>query len=379
MSKHKVIMGLVALGLLMGILLFLSWVSLSQKKLVAYDANSYGPDGLKALDLILKKSGYQVTLVHSLPVNHQSLLILVTTTRLSAKQQKTILTWVSAGGNVLELASSWPSLTRESDILDVTAGRPFQSDAANLNLSGLTYHISKNWVPVLDDPEQGFYEVGDQYFIYRSSYGSGSIINWNDIAGLTNRYLKTFPDNAAVLVTLLRSFYPSGRVSFYNMAFVSDNSDTDWRLSMVFSRYWIVCLLALMAIILLIWKLAARFGRPRPLILARGRPFDEFVYSMAGLFQQAKIYQMVLDNLWRDLLKAVAELTHMPVAAAPEQLIAGLNVHTGNHYRSLSDFCSYFDHPTKLSKEQFLTIALQLDAYRKELTEWRKSSQFVTK
>ena len=56
-------MGLVALGLLMGILLFLSWVSLSQKKLVAYDANSYGPDGLKALDLILKKSGYQVTLV----------------------------------------------------------------------------------------------------------------------------------------------------------------------------------------------------------------------------------------------------------------------------------------------------------------------------
>jgi hypothetical protein len=176
-----------------------------------------------------------------------------------------------------------------------------------------------------------------------------------------------------------------------------------------------------MAAGLLIWKLAARFGRPRPLILAKGRSLDEFVYSMAGLFQQAKIYQLVLENLWGDLIKLMAELTHLPVSAAPEQLIARMGSLTGADYHYLLEIRTDLDSQNrrsannnnsgslkklnsilnailcviswnyfigrmigasiggKVSKQRFLAIALKLDACRKELREWRKSNQFATR
>lgn len=383
MVKHKVITGLLVLGLLLGILLFLSWVSLSQKNLIAYDAASYGPDGLKAINLLLRQSGYQVATVSSLPAENNQLLVLTTTKELPARQEKIIIDWIAAGGTVIELTSSSPSLKVNSNSLTslaTTADQSFISDTANTYLVGLTYHLSQDQVTVITSPGQGFYGIDNRYFICRQPYGLGSIIYWNDISGLTNRYLKKYPDNAAVFVTLLRTFCPSRQVRFYNLAFMADNSKFSRRVGTVLSHYWGACLLFFMAIVLLIWKLAARFGRPRPLVLAQGRSYDEFVYSMAGLFQQAKIQQIVLDNLWRALLKIMAELTHLPISTAPDQLIARLHMLTGHYYEPILDLYPYLHHQTKcLPKQQFLMIALKLDAYRKELKEWRESSRFVAK
>jgi hypothetical protein len=117
MFKHKVITGLVVFILLLGTLLFLSWVSLSQKKLIAYDANNYGPEGLKALNLILEKNGYRVTSINGLPTNKQPILFIITTTRLPEKQKKIIMDWVYDGGTVFELTSQWPSLAVQSNSL----------------------------------------------------------------------------------------------------------------------------------------------------------------------------------------------------------------------------------------------------------------------
>jgi hypothetical protein len=381
MFKHKVTLSLLTFGLVLGILLFLSWVSLSQQKLIAYDTKSYDPYGLKAVGLLLQKSGYSVIPINRLPADHQQLVVIVTTAKLPVMLERKLLHWIASGGTLIELTSAQPSLNRYSHHfahLNTKGNQQFTTEYQPL--AGLTYHIKNDWVTTAINPEQGFYGSGNQYFIYRQSIGSGSLISWNDIEGLTNRHLKMHPDNAVIFATLIQAFASSHQVGFYNLAFITDESSFNPQTGEFLSHYYGAGLLFFIGIILLIWKLAARFGRPRPLILAQGRSYDEFVYSMANLFQQAKIQQMVLDNLWRDLLKIIAALTQLPVDTAPDLLIARLNMITGRHYDPILSLYPQGNRLAKnLPKQQFLMVALKLDAYRKELKEWRKSSHFVTR
>jgi hypothetical protein len=382
MFKHKISISLLVLGLTFSILLFFSWVSLKEQKLIAYDVNSYGPDGLKAAYQLLQKSGYTLKTIHILPLDHQQMIILITT-ELSTKQEKELLDWVEAGGTIMELNPSQPSLrVNEHPLtrLTTTANQAFTSNSANRTFDDLIYHLQKTQVMAMVQPVQGFYGVSPHYFIYRQSYGAGNLITWNDVDGLTNRYLKRYPDNAVVLASLIRAFCPSSQVSFYNLAFMTSTPKTSWRTGTLLNHYWGGSLLFGIALFLLIWKLAARFGRPRPLILAQGRSYDEFVYSMASLFQQAKIQQMVLDNLWCDLVRMISELTHLPMTTPPNQLINRLNLLTGQHYEPILELnYSLSQHQKNIPKQQFLMIAVKLDAYRKELLEWKKSNQFVNK
>ncbi|HBF35953.1 MAG TPA: hypothetical protein DDW50_01375, partial [Firmicutes bacterium] len=291
MAKHKVVIGILILVFILGILLFLSWVSLSERKFVAYDTGSYRPDGLKALNLLMLKSGYRVSTIDKIPDHHQKLLILIST-GLSSRQQRKILDWVNAGGTIVELNSAEPGLEVDKyhlSRLNSKAGRACQAYQPTGWPATLRYHLSGGWVTVKTDPEQGFYGVGHRYFIYRQSYGAGQLVIWNDLGGLTNRFLKYYPDNAAIFVSLIREFSSLSGIDFYNLAFQDDNISTaGWKPARAFNHYWGGGLLLGLGIILLVWKLAARFGRPRPLNLVRGRSYDEFVYSMAGLFQQAK-------------------------------------------------------------------------------------------
>jgi hypothetical protein len=380
MFKHKVTVSLLFLGLGLGILLFLSWVSLSQQKIIAYDTNSYGPYGLKAVSLLLQKTGYSVTPINRVPVDHQQLIVLVTTTALPVNQEKKLFQWMADGGTLIELTSARPSLHLNAHrlILLNTAGN--QTFTTNYpSLAGLRYHLQNDWVTTIMNPQQGFYGKDHHYFIYRQSVGLGSLIAWNDLEGLTNRQVKIFPDNAVILATLIQTFAATHQVSFYNLAFITSDSQFPGGTGELLNHYAGACLLGMIGIMLLIWKLAARFGRPRPLILAQGRSYDEFVYSMANLFQQAKIQQIVLDNLWRDLLKIMVELTQLPVDTAPDLLIARLNRITGHHYDPMLALYPQGNRQGKnFPKQQFLRTALQLDAYRKELTEWKKSNHFVT-
>ncbi|HBF36625.1 MAG TPA: hypothetical protein DDW50_04825, partial [Firmicutes bacterium] len=100
----------------------------------------------------------------------------------------------------------------------------------------------------------------------------------------------------------------------------------------------------------------------------------------AGLFQQAKVEQFVLDNLWHDLLRIMAELIHLPVDTPPEQLIFAVNRLTGKEYQPILKLYSASGGLSqKLSLKQFLMIASKLDAYRKEFLAWKKSSPFVNR
>ncbi len=396
MLRNKYFICILALILILCVLLFLSWVALSEKKFDVYAPDSYSPEGLKAIHLLLARSGRHVSVANKLPESRRDLLIVITTNSGRGdgptEHQKRLLDWVRRGGTILELSAGFPSILvtgSKLSLLNIQTGRTFHPNRQSAFLpDNLKYHPNKTQIAVMKHPEEGFYGAGDRFFIYRQSFGAGQLIFWNDVDGLTNHFLKRHPDNAVIFAAIVREFSPSGGIDFYNLAFKAEHFKAIQRPKIIFNHFWVGGLLLILTVVIAIWKSAARFGRPRPLALARGRSYDEFVYSLAGLFEQAGIRRFVLDNLWRDLIKTMADLAHLPVDAPPEQLILAMNRLSGKEYGPLlklhSSFSDLFDKPergvrTKLSPKQFLAIASQLDEYRKEFRAWKKSNPFAAK
>jgi hypothetical protein len=144
----------------------------------------------------------------------------------------------------------------------------------------------------------------------------------------------------------------------------------------LFSRYWGAGLLIITAIVLLLWKTAARFGRARPWILATGRSADEFIYSMACLFQQAGIKNIVLDNLWHSLVVTMSDITGLPADTPVPDFIPRLTALTGRDYQPIIELYrqGLIHQDQKYVKIHLWEVARALDEYRKELTEWKRSS-----
>lgn len=397
MLRNKYFVCILGLVLILCVLLFLSWVALSEKKFDVYAPESYSPEGLKAIHLLLAKSGYHVSIIEKVPESRRNLLVVITTNAWRGDgptgQWKPLLDWVRRGGTIMELSAGFPSIQvtgKKLSLLNIQTGRNFYPNGRLVPLlDNLKYHPNKTQIAVMKHPEQGFYGAGNRFFIYRQSYGAGQLIFWNDVDGLTNHFLKLHPDNGVIFAAIIREFSSSGGIDFYNLAFKVEHFKTIQRPTMTFNHFWVGGLLLILTVVIVIWKLAARFGRPRPLTLVRGRSYDEFVYSLAGLFEQAGIRKFVLDNLWRDLMKTMADLTRLPMDAPPEQLIMAMNRLSGKEYGPLmklhSSFSDLSDKPEwgvgkkKLSSKQFLVIASQLDEYRKEFRAWKKSNPFAVK
>ncbi len=378
MGKHKIIISLILLAIILGILLFLDWISLSQQKLTVYNPDSYGPYGLKALCLSLEKSNYRFTLSENLPNDRNQLVILRTNSQISKKLKKHILNWVKSGGAIVELAQNTPNLIPDASGLQLSSllkskKTTFTSKA--YCLGNLSYYLSNKTTNIIRHPKQGFYGAKEGYFIAAQKYGLGSILYWNDLDGLTNQAITKHPDNVVILITLLKNLYPTVKeISILQLPPPPLQPLENFNLAPMLNRYWGASLLFGLGIILLLWKVAVRFGRIVPLSFTPGRSYQEFVVSMAGLFQQANIQKLVLENLYQELWKLVTEITGSLPDAPITGTISSLNIITGGNYQDISEISIKIANLTKkIPKQEFLKICAKLDVYRKELIEWKKS------
>jgi len=256
----------------------------------------------------------------------------------------------------------------------------------------LNYHPGGALIYSTTRPVQGLMAKGGKFFIYIDHYGAGRIIHWNDPDGLTNIHLRKFPDNAVLFILLMQEYAIPPRIVFCNDLLLPDNHSA--YSGMHREKYWLGAFLLLAGAGLLLGKLTVRFGRPRPLSLAKGHSADEFVYSMAALFQQADLKEIVLDNLYQSLRQKIIKITGL----TSESDWAALNDHlialTGKEFAqkvilAMELYQKYFDikyqdikyqdikyqdikyQRQKISRTKFLELANQLDLYRKELSEWK--------
>lgn len=376
-KKWILILGLGAACLIL--MIFLFWVSWTQSQLTSYEFDNYRPYGLKALQLLLKKEGYQTAKIEGPDHDYQKIIIIPSRGPLNISLTKKILAWVKAGGTLFELAESDPSLQTdfEQEVWQKTFGANYEQKKITPDggidwLEGLNYHPGSEFVSTVDQPQQGFFSIKGGYFIYLEEWGAGRIIHWNDFKGLTNIRLKKYPDNAVIFAMLVQEYAKSNRVGLMEISSETEILPPRPNPLTQLNRFWAGSFLVFMGIVLFLWKISARFGRPRPLVLAKGRSADEFIDSMAALFQQAGGRAVIADNLLTCLNEIIGSITGLPPGNAPEIMSLRLSALTGKDYQELFVLCAKIKNP-RLSRREFLRIAICLDIYRKELLEWRKS------
>jgi len=372
MKKQKINPYLFWSAIFFGVLLIIFLIANSQPKPVLYDAENYHPYGLKALNLFFEKIGLRVNQPQPLEKTPAQILIVPTTNDFSVQSRQKLMQWVKAGGVVLELAEDLPQLNLKST-----------KTLKYLKLQQKTYCLKINDQKLVYTPK-GKNLFGNPYthntflidqaaFVYASYYGKGTILSWNDPQGLTNIHLKKHPENAVILALILKQITKHQQISFYSIVDQIKPVRT-FNTKFLWNQIWQGVTLCLLLFSLIAWKLSIRFGRPRPLDLIPGRSAEEFITSLASLWQRAGIYPLVLENLWQALFNKAAELTSLPSNTDPSLLFAKVHALTGQDLRVL--IRAWESKEIINTRANFLETARILDFYRREFTLWKKSKHF---
>ncbi len=372
------------------IIIFWSWAYQNEKALSLYDPNSDHPFGLKALHLLLQETGWSYQTTTSFPPDLQKPLVLLSTTLLSPEDQQQLLEWVQKGGTVLEVALNYPNLeipappndqNKEKSFLHSVHLTKYAYTSKVFPFQELVYHLNNetaatNSFFLAPNPTQGFYGTKQGYFIYVHNYGAGILIGFNNLSGLTNKHLHQHPDNSVVFLMLLKKYFPTQEFLIYQ---TSNNpaGPAVQQSANYYEQYFLGAGILLIGLGLLLWQSTRRFGRKRPLINAQSPVANEFVFSLAYLFQTADARNLVLTNLWEALLEMITKITDQTRHTPLEIIIMRLNQLTGKDYRRLIMLQETLNHPQyrKGSKKQFLELVRELDNYREELAKWKKSNQ----
>ncbi len=372
MKQKKINLYLFWSALFLGIPLLIFWIGTAQPRPIFYNANNYHPDGLKALNLFLTKAGFTVNHSQINTKTTAQILIVPTTNDLSKQARQKLLQWVKNGGVILELAASLPQFDLNSTKKPQYINLKQKSYSLTINNQRLAYVPKQQTLILSKNAEFNF--LNDQAaFVYANHYGKGIILNWNDPEGLTNQHLKQHPDNAVILAIILKQLTRYQQLSFYEITDLINPAPV-MNSKFLWNQIWQGITLCLLLLALCAWKISIRFGRPRPLSLTPGRSSDEFIISMANLWQRANIYSLVLENLWQGLLTEAAALTGLPRNTDPSELFIKVNLLTGQDLRVL--IRAWETKELTNTKTNFLETARILDFYRKEFILWKKSKQF---
>ncbi|MGE5557748.1 MAG: hypothetical protein ACM3WV_03965 [Bacillota bacterium] len=372
MARYKgVLPGIAGFACLLS--LYCLYIFNLEEKLELYDPMSFGSNGLSAIRMLLEKEGFRCAKAGKFLGGPGDLWIVSSFARNLPAERKRILSWVKSGGTVVELArmepcldpfrNDWKKTSITGGIVPPKPGyKPFQ---------GLKYVLNERSLYTRNKPFEGYYGSGPDHFIYLNRYGRGNVVSWNDPGGITNDHVAENPDNAVIFAMLVRSFARGRAVRFYRLKLpgkaLKNKEPHNKNISAI--------LLLLAGAGILLWKSTARFGRPRPLILTQGRALDEFVYSLAALFQQAGMRAFILDNLWKGLLIAAGQAAGLNERTDPEKISRRLSAVTGRDFsariaRTFADLEAFRASSGKGS--DFLQLAVRIDRLRKEIRSWKK-------
>lgn len=134
--------------------------------------------------------------------------------------------------------------------------------------------------------------------IYRVGSGTAVVA---DASGFTNKTMNNDTGDAYELVKLLTGFSPD-KIYFNEAAMYTNKAkQTLWSYIPLELKFILVQLLLTLGLIL--YRKGKRFGKPIPLYEEVERSENEYLYSVASLYSQAKCWDLVLINYYKSFLR----------------------------------------------------------------------------
>lgn len=132
------------------------------------------------------------------------------------------------------------------------------------------------------------------------SFGKGAIIG-SDINAITNKTLLNNTDEAYELLSEMSSFNKAKIYFNESYMFSQNNNISLWDYMPLWSKFIVYQLI--IALAAFFYYRGKRFGKPIPFYEEVERSENEYLYSAAALYRQAKGYDLMLEIYYKRLLK----------------------------------------------------------------------------
>lgn len=358
---------------------------------VAASTHTAGPKGGKASYLFLRACGVAATRRETpwrddLPA-HGMLVIPEPRHRPTWPEVNALRRWVDRGGTAVFIAQEpWTYWAvggkRAFGSSAVTRFRPLIPGGLAAGASYLYLSSPARLKGPFDRMERGqtsppVIVAGDRFgaAVLLIPHGRGRVILVSDQRFLANERLKSAPDNAVFLLSLVRAF-GLREVQFdeYHLGFgyqrtaprLANPAQIPRTLSLI---WWQLVFLGM----LYFCTVGRRFGPVTALPETGGRTIMEYVSSMAVLYQRARAGTVALDHLYHGLLERMRLLTGLSSSAGLEMLAKTTASRLGTDPRDLSRLlsgCRTALAGERIPPAELLALAKRIDYYRKELEKW---------
>ncbi len=248
------------------------WLSLNfsgdrNNKSLPHSVLNKGSKGVSVMYEAMEELGYSVEMTLEKIENKDSntvQIILTSENNTSFNiNDKAVRKWVGKGGKLILLSDKW-------EFIEADYGKKTDAFYSLKDKQGSEYHYGK-----------GNFIIGDSELI-------------------TNKALARDTEGAYWLLKKIEEWGTSGIEFNEFYQYLDPRERSLWRdipRGIKFTIYQILLL-----IIAIIFLKGRRFGKPIPLYDEVERTENEYIYSVASLYRQAKCWELALDNLYNDFL-----------------------------------------------------------------------------
>lgn len=374
MPKRAVSSGLFIMSSVIIIVLLILGQNIPENSYIPYTTHNAGPNGTKAIMLLLKQEGILASELLSAAPENEGLMILIEPSYLGGQEQdwQQIMAWVKKG-NTLLLASGNADIYKKfgyelirndkvpDDVTDerVFSNNPILADVGQLTVTGHTRLKKHNSLA---------FAYGDNGGIYlaESVRGKGRVIFLTDPGIFTNKQIDQ-QDNLILFLNIVRLYGQKGIwFNEFSHGYTLTKASRDlftWPLRLV------VIQLAL-GVLLLFYYWGKRFGRPIPLARKAGRISGDYVSSMANIYRQGQARKLILESIYEDFKRNAARYLGVSPQIANEEMVrvfSGRPQIDTQKLRPLLERCTELRQNPGFSENMLVTVA-------RDLEEWQRNN-----
>jgi hypothetical protein len=314
----------IVLGLLMIMLLLVSFFYLPRTAYPPYSTYSPKPDGAKAILLLLNQEGIEASrLFDPAPSGRGLMIILEPEDNLIQQDWQQALAWVDQG-NTLLIAGGNPNFLYQElgyGLIDAPGGikthqissaNPLLKDVRELTFPGGTR---------LTEHQTMTFAYGDEHGIYLAEVvqGKGRLILLTLPDLLTNREI-ALADNLILFLNIVTIYGQKDEVIWFNEFAHGYTWQKTTREVFTWPLRLVVMQLAL-GVLLLYYYWGKRFGRIIPLPENLSLVSGDYVSSLANIYRQGRARHLIMGSIYQDFKYDLAQYLGVSKHLSNQELV----------------------------------------------------------